>query len=160
MGATRKGRPKRKFSVLLIEDMRVVGVNKVDADDRVRQTIHCNDPLRKQPWQKNIFKKLNPWVLRLETIFKLVQLTKPLNKIKHVAEFLFEYYNFVYLLMRKCLCQGKVKEPENPKTKCLCCEQQKDWGKYIFFVVESCFLVQFIHLFSAFHCWTLYKKQR
>lgn len=49
MGATRKGRPKRKFSVLLIEDMRVVGVNKVDADDRVRQTIHCNDPLRKQP---------------------------------------------------------------------------------------------------------------
>ena len=39
-------RPKRRFMDAVTEDMKLVGVRKKEADDRVRwrQMIHCGDP--------------------------------------------------------------------------------------------------------------------
>ena len=45
-GKRKRGRPKRRYMDALVEDMRAVGAQEVDTQDRIkwRQIIHCGDP--------------------------------------------------------------------------------------------------------------------
>lgn len=45
-GRSRRGRPKRRLMDVVMEDMRVVGVEEEDAEDRAkwRRMIRCGDP--------------------------------------------------------------------------------------------------------------------